>query len=100
MTQERADLPLLLSMLLKVMAKGHEVRVVETHRTWCGPVVEATPSTGTPGAIDVKVRSEDALTPELTSIHSFTIRQAERWKLGRNEAGQWCLWPPRAKSRS
>lgn len=96
MTQDRADLPLLLSMLLKVLAKGHTVEVVETHRVWCGKVMEAQLSTGTHGAIDIKVRNDDAVTLGVTHTHSFTIRQAERWKLGRNEAGQWCLWPPRS----
>ena len=78
---------------MKVLAKGHTVEVVETHRVWCGKVMEAQLSTGTPGAIDVKVQNEDALAVGVTHTHSFTIMQPVRWKLGKNEAGQWCLWP-------
>lgn len=90
-----ADLPLLLSMLLKVLDKGHTVQVVETHRTWLGPIVEAK---HTENGIEIKVKNYDE-ERGVTANHSFNIRQPERWKLGKHPDGNWCLWPPRAKSR-
>ncbi len=83
-------------MIRKIMASGKTIHVVETHAAWSGPITEAKLSS-VADAIDIRI----ALVLEDDKIGSsgFTIMQPDRWKLGKNAAGEWCLWPPRAKSR-
>lgn len=92
--------PLLLTLLQKVMAKGHTIEVVETHHVWSGKILAAVPNQSAPDAIDITVLSTDALRYDIKHQHRFTIRQPERWKLGKDAGGNWCLWPPRSKSRN
>ncbi len=86
-------------MLEKLLKKGVDVKVVDTHKVWCGRIIGVSNSVASPGLIDVKVLNEEALEHGVEHKHSFTIRQPERWKLGKNDQGQWTLWPPRAKTR-
>ncbi len=99
MNIEGGDMPVLQSMIDRLLRKGIEVRVIDTHPVWCGKILEVSNSVANPGLIDVKVLNEAALEHGVEHKHSFTIRQPERWKLGKNDAGQWTLWPPRAKTK-
>ena len=99
MSVEGGDVPVLQSMLARLLNKGHEVKVVETHYVWRGKILAVKSSSSTPGAIEILVLNESESQPGVVSRHSFTIMQPHRWKLGKNGEGQWTLWPPRAKSR-
>lgn len=99
MNVEGGDMPVLQSMLLRLLKKGVEVKVIDTHPIWCGKILDVKNSDADPGLIDVLVLNVDAQENGVTHKHSFTIRQPERWKLGKNVAGEWTLWPPRAKTR-
>ena len=99
MNIEGGDMPILQSMLERLLKKDIEVRVIDTHPVWCGKILKVTNSVASPGLIDVTVLNDAALEHGVERKHSFTIRQPERWKLGKNEEGRWTLWPPRAESR-
>lgn len=87
------ELPLLYTMLIKVLGKGNEVHCVGTHSDWVGRIsrVELVgPSKG------FKVNTINVAVVTASGREgSFTVNMPDRWKLGK-DGNRWCLWPPRA----
>ena len=85
------DLPLLQVMINKVLAKGLTIEVVETADYWCGKVISTRHVEG--NIFDVTIQQE---ADNVVVKTGFTIRQPDRWKLAKDDAGEWKLYPPRS----
>jgi hypothetical protein len=85
-------------MLQKLLNKGLTVEVRDTHPTWTGFVKSASfdPNSKVRGSFDVKVQK---VVEGVEVSSGFSVQQPERWKLAKDEAGLWVLWPPRTWDR-
>jgi hypothetical protein len=93
-----AEAPLLMVMTQKLLNKGLTVEVRDTHPQWTGFITKltCTESSGVAGSFEVTVRKE-VEGVEVSS--SFSVQMPSRWKLAKDEAGLWVLWPPRTWDR-